>query len=123
MEKYDYRKAVENDVREYLAECGETTRLGDDGLDKMYEEMFVSDSVTGNGSGSYTFSRWEAEENLCHNTDLLEVVADEYGMDAVKVFDPEACDVQIRCHLLRGVLEAVNESLPEEGDGEEDDED
>lgn len=32
--------------------------------------------VTGNGSGSYTCDAYEAEENLCHNLDLLKDAAE-----------------------------------------------
>lgn len=120
MEKYDYRKAVENDVREYLEERGVSTRLGESELDAMYDEMMLSDSVTGNGSGSYTFNAWTAEENLCHNLDLLHEVM---GSGSVKWDAPEGNDVMIRCYLLRGVLEDVNNSLPEGDEGDEDDED
>ena len=37
----------------------------------LNEVLFTEDSVTGNASGSYTFNTYEAEENICHNLDLL----------------------------------------------------
>ena len=76
----------------------------------LYDEMFRMDSITGNASGSYTFSRWRAEENLCHNLDLLE--------DAQMFFDirpglsdPESCDVTIRVYLLIDCLYEVLDEI------------
>lgn len=40
--------------------------------ERLNDDLWADDSVTGNGSGSYTFSTWKAEENLTHNWDLLE---------------------------------------------------
>lgn len=76
----------------------------------LYDDMFVSDSVTGNASGSYTFNRWEAEECLCHNLDLLASALEEFyagELPPYRLFDPEWCDVTIRCYLLGPCLDAV----------------
>ena len=81
------------------------------------DELWVDDSVTGNGSGSYTFSTWQAEENLCHNMDELEDACDEFGQDigeAVKQ-GAEYCDVTIRCYLLGQAISAALDELEEEG--------
>lgn len=43
------------------------------------EELWTYDSVTGNASGSYFCNAWKAEEAICHNLDLLEEVAEEFG--------------------------------------------
>ncbi|MCM1222865.1 MAG: hypothetical protein NC548_51245 [Lachnospiraceae bacterium] len=78
----------------------------------LNEHLWNNDSVTGNGSGSYTFNAWSAEENLCHNLDLLVQVFDEWGTDnGIHELDsPESCDVAIRCFLLS---DAINEALDE----------
>ena len=117
MEKYDYLKAVENDVREYLNENYEKSVIlasiqedRDDLVEKLRDEMWVADSVTGNASGSYTFSTWDAEENLCHNLDLLSEALSDYGYDnSVNVLEKGAewCDVTIRCYLLGVAIENV----------------
>ena len=117
MKKYDYREAVKADIREWLQENRSLDELKDDlSIDEgntfvnLYDEVFCVDSITGNASGSYTFSRWQAEENLCHNLDLLE--------DAQRFFDirpglsdPETCDVTIRVYLLNDCLYEVLEEI------------
>ena len=78
---YDYREAVKNDIREYLAEhLDENEVITDDMRMELHDEMFTADSVTGNGSGSYTFNAYEAECNVSHNLDLLGEALDEFWM-------------------------------------------
>ena len=116
MERYDYREAVKNDIREYLGDIG--VGYIDPNGDKRQEiedDMFISDSVTGNSSGSYTFNTWQAEENLCHNTELLREALESF---CGELKDAESNDVTIRCYLLNQcfteVLEEWNEEHPEE---------
>lgn len=122
MERYDYVEAVKNDIREYLKDKG-VGYVDPDGDERqeLEDAMFVADSVTGNASGSYTFSTWKAEENLCHNSDLLKEALESFDGEFTS---PEGNDVTIRCYLLnqcfRAVLEEWNEEHPEP---EEDDED
>lgn len=105
---YNYYEAVENDIREYL----EGMEIADLDRDTLFDELFVADSVTGNASGSYTFSTYEAEENLCHNLDLLSEALEEFGCDVTYLTrGAEACDVTIRCYLLGQVLDEVLEDL------------
>ena len=104
MERYDYHADIKNDIREWLDE-NQKGFISDERRDEIYEDLFINDSVTGNGSGSYTFNRWTAEENLCHNLDLLEEALDELGGEFKN--DPEMNDVTIRCHLLGPCLNEV----------------
>ena len=115
---YDYNKAIREDVREYIkSEIDLDEWRGDrDGLEeKLNDDLWTVDSVTGNAPGSYTFSTYDAEENLCHNLDLLVDVCDELGisMDVLKD-GAEACDVAIRCYLLGGAISDVLDELEEE---------
>lgn len=116
--KYNYRENVLADVRQWMDDNAEyiSGRFGaiseenrDDAEQWLNDEMFTSDSVTGNGSGSYTFSTWQAEENICHNLDLLAEALAEFGYDSNYVMEngAEACDVAIRCYLLYGVISAI----------------
>lgn len=72
--------------------------------------------MTGNGSGSYTFNTWVAEENICHNMELLGEACEEFG-DAGQILNKgaEACDVIIRCYLLAPAIAAVLDELEEVG--------
>lgn len=109
---YDYRAAVLADVEEAFAERGIKTRLDDDALEALIDDLRIDDGVTGNGSGSYTFNTWTAEENLCHNWELLNEALQDLGCE-IKLDDPEGMDVTIRYYLLDGVVREVNEALPE----------
>ena len=122
MERYDYFAAVRSDVVDYIAENIETTDWtgNRNGLqDYLQDELWTVDSVTGNGSGSYTFNAWAAEENLTHNWELMEEAAREFGIDTT-VSDswehgPEWWDVTIRCYLLGIVVSDVLDEMEENG--------
>lgn len=125
MNQYDYREAVKNDIIDYINDhdVKVTSSNKDEVYEQLYDEMFISDSVTGNASGSYTFNTWKAEENLCHNLDLLGEALSEFGSDPAKIMEsPEACDVTIRCYLLSEILGEVLDEL-EEDDEEDEEED
>lgn len=114
MERYNYYDAMKDDIREYIEdhytqeEIAERMKDRDDFEQELYDDMFVSDSVTGNASGSYTFNTWRAEEYLMHNLDLLGEACEEFGSSAdVLKSGAEACDVTIRCYLLGQVLNDV----------------
>ncbi len=130
MEKYDYLSAVKENVKQWINDNDEWranyaddngTWLRDDNRDDIEEDLndhlFIEDSVTGNASGSYTFSTWQAEENLCHNLDLLGEALTEFGCDPNYITEKgaEACDVTIRCYLLgQAINEVLNEMLEED---------
>ena len=124
MEKYDYYKNVREDIKQRLNEWLDFNKINgysdiDEVINAVYDDFFNSDSVTGNGSGSYTFNSWVAEENLCHNMDLLKEALDELGGELNDYIDSaEACDVTIRCYVLgqlvgEEVKEFVEEHFPE----------
>ena len=124
---YDYRNAVLEDVKEYIEnEINLDEWKGDrEGLEeKLNDDLWTADSVTGNGSGSYTFNTYEAEENICHNLDLLEEALDELGSDHGYLIDngAEAADVTIRCYLLGGAISEALDDLESEGVFDEDEE-
>ncbi len=108
--EYDYEYEMEKDIKEYINENKEKLREIDfDDLEEyLNEKLWVCDSVTGNASGSYTFSTWQAEENIAHNWDLLEEVWNEYG-PTENPFEKgaEYWDVSIRCHLLGEVIRSM----------------
>ena len=118
MERYDYLLAVWNDVENYIDENIKREDWQYPGArydlqDKLYEDLWAEDSVTGNGSGSYTFNRWEAEENLCHNLDLLGEALEEFGCGPEYMMEkgPEACDVTVRCFVLGEAIDLMLECL------------
>ena len=119
MEKYNYLEAVTTDAKQAILENLNYWSFTDrEELEEVAnDELWINDSVTGNASGSYTFSTWQAEENLCHNMDELEEACEEFGQDigeAVKQ-GAEYCDVTIRCYLLGQAISAALDELEEEG--------
>lgn len=114
---YDYREAVKEDVLDYIR--NEINLEDFDTLEELEEHLnetlWTEDSVTGNASGSYTFSTYEAEENICHNLDLLGEALDEFGGSCDILKDgAEAADVTIRCYLLGECIAAALEEIEDE---------
>lgn len=118
---YDYKEAVKEDIKDYIRENYSADEIREN-LEtsaarsylerKLNDILWIEDSVTGNASGSYTFNTWQAEENLCHNMDLLEEACNEFGQDVGEAVErgAEYCDVTIRCYLLSGAIyEALDE--------------
>lgn len=119
MTNYNYLEAVTSDVLDYIKEeiNLDEWKGNREGLEeKLNDELWTVDSVTGNASGSYTFNTWEAEENLAHNWDLLAEALDEFGQDRTDVLrqGAEAMDVTIRCYLLGQAIAEVLDELEEE---------
>ena len=120
MEQYDYLNAVINDVKAAIKDFDEEEKnelAGHDEDEKkeyIYDLLAENDSVTGNASGSYTLSAWKAEENLCHNGDLIEEMAGAFGYSSINELanlGAEGVDVAIRCYVLP---EAIRRALEEE---------
>ena len=119
---YDYQKDLHDDIKDYIEnefskeEITERLRTEDgkeEFAEKLYDDLWVEDSVTGNASGSYTNNAKEAYENIKDNLDLLAEALSEFGEDlSIKNLRDKAewCDVTIRCYLLNG---AVNDVLEE----------
>ena len=113
---YDYEEAITADICEYIRENVNIDNYEDiDELrEKLYDDLWADDSVTGNASGSYTFSRYKAERNLCGNLSLLAEAIDEF-CDTDNSFkylsDPERADVTIRCYLLGQCIDAALDEM------------
>jgi hypothetical protein len=120
MKKYDYREAICGDIREWLnenytqEELREWMETRTRFEEKLNDKLWIEDSVTGNASGSYTFSTWDAEENLCHNQDLLQEAMEEFGCLPSDYKGAEWGDVTIRCYLLGECIGVVLDELEDE---------
>lgn len=114
--KYNYLENLKNDIEQYLEDNDwkiDTDITREELEEELQDDLWTCDSVTGNGSGSYTFSSTEAEENLKGNYDLLKEAYNEFGIDTFDIEDMdnfEKHDVTIRCYLLN---EAITEVLDE----------
>lgn len=121
---YNYLETMKSDIITYLEENFEYKYLGqvedlEELEEKLNDDLWTEDSVTGNASGSYTFDRWESREYVTENSDLLKDACEEFGTDAATVGnwflseEWETMDVTIRCYLLGS---AVSEVLEENAD-------
>lgn len=120
MEKYDYLQATKSNIKTWLEDNEWRIDLNDFETIEEFEEwlndeLWCVDSITGNGSGSYTFNRWEAEENLCHNMDLLQEALECFGC-GIEYLEKgaEACDVTIRCYVLAHAITLILEEYEED---------
>lgn len=109
---YNYYEALSRDIRAYIDEeiDFDEWRGDREGLEtELNDVLWSEDSVTGKSSGSYTCNSWRAEENICHNLDLLAEALNDLGEDMNYLLDhgAEAADVIIRCYLLSSVISEV----------------
>lgn len=122
---YNYLDNVTSDVIDAIRENYTSEEIAEklyedrDGFSsQLNDDLWIDDSVTGNGSGSYTFSRYEAAENLTGNYDLVKELVSEFGIDAEtvadRIDDPEYWDVSIRCYLLYQAIDAALDELEED---------
>lgn len=114
---YNYLESIKADVKEYinneitLKDFTDREELEQ----KLNDDLWVEDSVTGNASGSYYCNAWKAEEALVHNWDVLEEALAEFGCEGNPIEKgAEWCDVTIRCYLLGQAIAEVLEEMEEE---------
>lgn len=128
---YDYLENVTADVRDYVEQEVDLSEwAGDrDGLEKKLNDgLWTCDSVTGNGSGSYTFNRVQAQIYVLDGMDELQEAVNEFGIDSETIgekfleSDWEYFDITIRCYLLGQAIAAVLDDLEEDGAFEEEEE-
>lgn len=117
---YNYYEEVKNAVEEaaeneYTLEMLEPIDL-DEYEEKLNDALWVDDSVTGNASGSYFFNRYEAEEALAGNLDLVQEALQEFGYNNINILDKGAewLDVTIRCYIVSScIAEYIDENRQE----------
>lgn len=123
MTKYNYMEAVKEDVKNYID--SEINFEDFDSLEeleeKLNDEFWTEDSVTGNASGSYTFNRVTAENYVNSNKELVNEMVDEFDCkkqvcDWYLNDNFESIDVSIRCYLLGSAISEVLDELEEDFD-------
>lgn len=95
--------------------------------DRIADDLFNSDSVTGNASGSFYCNRYLAQEAVIDNIPLLREAVEAWSLEneVVDYFlneDWEAMDVTIRCYVLHEVACEVMEEIRDAIEGIEDEE-
>lgn len=118
---YNYLEALKDDVRQAIEDNYDIADYSDrdEFEETLNDDLWVDDSVTGNGSGSYTYSRAEAEKNVKGDPNAMDYIRemvseyDEKDIALEKFMDEdwEWFDVSIRCYLLGQVISEVLDEL------------
>ena len=118
---YDYLEAMKSDIMDYIRNEVNTSEFSDreDLENKLNDDLFINDSITGNASGSYTFNSYTAKEYVFDNIDLLNEAITEFCEDDVigeKFLNEEWewMDVTIRCYLLGQAISEALDDIEEE---------
>ena len=114
-----YLEMVKEDVLQYIEENINIEEFERDELEeKLNDDLWIEDSVTGNASGSYTFNRHEAEQIVKDNLSQVIEACVEFGIDerefGKKVYEEEweYLDVTARCYFLgQAIYEALDELM------------
>ena len=111
MTRYEYLEEVKNDVIDYIKENYEEGDAID--LERLYDDLFICDSVTGNASGSYYCNSYKAFEALGVNIqEIAEEIELNFGpIPAEKAYNWEFLDVSFRCLLLSEAIEEAKKEL------------
>lgn len=115
----EYQRDVLDAACEYIREAFEDgTFDADTDFDDAYDEMFVSDAVTGNASGSYYFNAAKAQEavkDIIFDFDVIGELED-LGVDVsdhLKQGDAEGLDVCVRYVALGYVRQDIEREFDE----------
>lgn len=128
MSNYDYRYEMRQDVQNAIEEgysLDEWRGRRDELEEKLNEDLWIDDGVTGNASGSYYCNSYKAMQAVMDNVDLLQEALDEFGANYADigrrfvVGDWEDFDVTIRCYLLSSIISDVLDDIEADGDLDE----
>lgn len=113
---YNYLEAMKSDIMDYIRNDVNTNEFTsrEELEERLNDDLWTVDSVTGNGSGSYYCNSYKSMECVLDNMDLLEEMCGEFGVDNETIGKKflegawEWMDVSIRCYLLG---QAISEAL------------
>lgn len=121
MEKYDYRKAIKEDIINYIKDndvLNYEYRDRDELFNILMDELWGEDDITGNGPYYYD-TEDKCSEYLCHNFDLAYEAAQDFCIKddiegLIKQYEQGSLgrffDCLIRCNLLAECIDtALNE--------------
>jgi hypothetical protein len=107
----DYREETRDAIEDYMNDHEYYINFAnydtaDDLFNDLYDDMFVSDTVTGNASGSYYCNAYKAKEMVLSDIETVREALVEYDCDKAEIADAfleerwEWLDVTARCFVL-----------------------
>jgi hypothetical protein len=114
-----YLEQVKADVKDYIEdnytaeELKEKMEDRDDFEETLNDDLWIDNSITGNSSGSYTFSREQAKEYVLDDIDTVREALKEFCVEADTIADKflsedwEYFDVTARCYVLGQAIYAA----------------
>ena len=128
MSDYNYNHEMRQDVQNAIDEgysLDEWRGRRDELEEKLNDDLWIDDSVTGNASGSYYCNSYKAMQSVMDNMELLQEALDEFGANYADIGrrfvdgDWEYFDVTIRCYLLHSIISDVLDDIEADGDLDE----
>lgn len=125
MDKYDYRRAITDEIKDWIVNESDITadQLEDDDIANwISEQVWDEDSITGDGAYYYD-TEDKCSEYLSNNFDLLYEAAREFCIDdnvnsLIAHYEDNTLaryfDTTIRCYLLYECIEKALEELKDE---------
>lgn len=119
MERYDYFKAVTDDIKEWIQDnVGPEEELNEELFNRIYNKIFTEEKVTGNGPNGYA-SEDQCSEYLSNNFYLLyPAMKKHYFLDStliIKHYDMQHLarffDSIIRCDIFDDCLKMAFSEL------------
>ena len=121
MKKYDYRKAIIKDIKQYIKNNPQDwpdPREIDDIEEYWYDILWYTDGIVGN-YGNWYDTEEKCAEYLCHNINLVYEAAREFCIDddiniLIEHYENKSLaryfDCMVRCYLLG---ECIHQALEE----------
>lgn len=122
MKEYRYHEAVTADVIDYIRENINAADFEnrEELAERLNDDLWIDDGVTGNASGSYTFNAHKAKEYVFADPDTVIEALEEFCVEAKTIADKflsqdwEYFDVTARCYVLGQAIEDALDSIENE---------
>lgn len=118
----NYLEETKENIRDYMKETDFTfdEKNREEVEERLYEEYWINDSITGNASGSFTFNTYQAQECVTEDIETLINACEEFCIDKETIGEKflneewEWMDVTCRCYVLAQAIAEVLDELEEE---------
>lgn len=117
----NYLEETKQNIRDYMEETDFTFngKNREEVEERLNEEYWINDSITGNASGSFTFNTYQAQECVTEDIETLINACEEFCIDNGTIGEKflneewEWMDVICRCYVLGQAIAEVLDELEE----------